>query len=595
MAPEPVLQSDLREHAVRWLGNFETALTTRDATALADCFVEDVHWRDLAGLRWRVGKVRGCAQVVDALIGTVDSHAPSSWRLSAEHPAPQRTSALGTDVVEAFLEFGTRDGSGDGVVRLVAGADGRYRAWLLFTRLRSLDGAGRQLTSEFGRRYGFEPASPRETWKEHRDRTTRFENSDPEVLVVGGGHSGVIAATHLGNLGVATLLIERFPRLGDVWRRRYQSLALHFPTLICTFPFLPFPDTFPDYLSKDQLADWIELYAKAMEVTAWTSTELTSAGYDPEARRWEARVVRDEREHVLRPRHLVMATGFIGNIPRMPQLDGLDRFAGTVVHSAHYSSGRDYADQDVLIIGAGTSAHDIALDLVRWGARPTMVQRSPISIIRLETLDTALRSVYRSAADIPLADLRAAANVVFPPASEFHALATARNLELDADLIARLQRAGFRVDMDPASGWQIKAWRGGSGYYIDVGASEAVADGRIRVIQADEVARIVEDGIERVDGTMVGYQAIVCATGFHNSIVDIAKIFGDDVARGLGDIHILNDSADGEWSNAWTPTTQEGLWFMSAGPPQTRAYAPTLALQVWAHLHGLADGDGEAQ
>src|SRR6202035_6186082 len=104
--------------------------------------------------------------------------------------------------------------------------------------------------------------------------TMAFEDRDPDVLVVGGGHSGVMVAAQLGQMGVDTLVIDRHPRVGDNWRRRYDFLALHNKTDVVHFPFMSFPDTFPEYMPKDKLAAWLEHYVEALDIPFWTDTEF---------------------------------------------------------------------------------------------------------------------------------------------------------------------------------------------------------------------------------------------------------------------------------------------------------------------------------
>ena len=114
----------------------------------------------------------------------------------------------------------------------------------------------------------------------YREARCVFADRDPQVLIVGGGHSGLMAAAHLGRLDVDTLVVDRFGRIGDNWRTRYDSLVLHNNSDMNQFPFMPFPPTFPEYLPKDKLANWLEVYVDCMEINAWTSTEFLGGRFD---------------------------------------------------------------------------------------------------------------------------------------------------------------------------------------------------------------------------------------------------------------------------------------------------------------------------
>src|SRR5215471_16869201 len=100
-------------------------------------------------------------------------------------------------------------------------------------------------------------------------------------------------AVHLANLGVDVLIVDKQPRVGDAWRTRYEALVLHMPRGMMHFPFMKFPDNFPDYIPKDKLAEWFESYVSAMDLNFWTSTEFLGGTYDEAERRWEVQIRRD--------------------------------------------------------------------------------------------------------------------------------------------------------------------------------------------------------------------------------------------------------------------------------------------------------------
>ena len=112
------------------------------------------------------------------------------------------------------------------------------------------------------------------------------------MLIIGGGQAGLSLAARLHALEIDALVIERNPRVGDNWRNRYHSLWLHNETDLSHLPYLPFPDTWPVYLSKDQMAWWLEHYAGAMELNVWTGTRFDGASFDAGTGTWSARVER---------------------------------------------------------------------------------------------------------------------------------------------------------------------------------------------------------------------------------------------------------------------------------------------------------------
>ena len=128
----------------------------------------------------------------------------------------------------------------------------------------------------------------RETWLERREREARelgYE-TQPYVLVVGGGQGGIGLGARLRQLDIPTIIIDRHARPGDAWRSRYKSLCLHDPVWYDHLPYIKFPDNWPVFSPKDKIGDWLESYTRVMELNYWTSTSATSARWDEDAQEW---------------------------------------------------------------------------------------------------------------------------------------------------------------------------------------------------------------------------------------------------------------------------------------------------------------------
>ncbi len=141
----------------------------------------------------------------------------------------------------------------------------------------------------------------RETWAEKREREARELGYDtqPTVLVVGGGQGGIALSARLRQLEVPTIVIDKRARPGDQWRSRYKSLCLHDPVWYDHLPYLKFPDNWPVFAPKDKIADWLESYTTIMELNYWTNTEAKSARYDEATGEWTVEVERDGQPLVL--------------------------------------------------------------------------------------------------------------------------------------------------------------------------------------------------------------------------------------------------------------------------------------------------------
>ena len=217
----------------------------------------------------------------------------------------------------------------------------------------------------------------------------------------------------LKQLGVPTVIVEKNTKAGDSWRNRYRSLVLHDPVWYDHLPYLPFPPNWPVFTPKDKMGDWLEMYVKVMELTYWGGTECISASFDEVEKRWTVKLMRDGKPMTLHPAQLVFATGAYGP-PKFVDLPGAAEFKGEILHSSQYSDSSKYRDKQVAVIGAASSGHDVAVDLWEAGAGVTMVQRSPTTVVRSETLMELAFDIYSEEAvadgiDVDTADMIAAA------------------------------------------------------------------------------------------------------------------------------------------------------------------------------------------
>lgn len=575
-----------RAVAEAWLRRFNAALEAGDAGAVAALFRADGHWRDIVALSWKIATWSG-ADVAPALAGAAGALGARDFAVDPERYPPREVERAGEATVEAILRFTTRVGRGAGVLRIKLGDADALRAWTLMT---SLDHIARH-DEESERIAREEPAFDREwqgpNWLDKREAARRFEDRDPAVLVVGGGHAGLTAAAALGALNVDTLVVDRMERIGDNWRRRYHGLKLHNQVYSNHMPYMPFPKTWPRYIPKDKIANWLEGYVEAMEIAFWTRTSFEGAEYDAQGKGWVARLKRaDGSERVVRPRHIVMATS-VSSVPNIPVIPGLERFAGRVVHSSKFGNGADYAGKPVLVFGTGTSAHDIAQDLHGNGARVTMVQRSPTLVTNVEPAAQLYDGIYYGPG--PSMEDRDLVNTSVPleVMKQAHKLLTAKSRELDAEMLAGLERIGFRLEFgEDGTGWPLKYRSRGGGYYFNVGCSELLIRGEVGLIQSADIAGFEAGGVRMTGGREVPAVLAVLATGYKGQDELLPSLFGHEVAGRVGQVWGF-DHATQELANMWTPTGQDGLWFTGGSFSQCRMYSRHLAVQIKAREVGV--------
>ena len=577
------------EQVNSWLKYFDDALQSGDAEAVTALFDDDSYWRDLVTFTWNIKTMEGQDQINDMLKKTLVSTRPSNWQIEGE-----ATEANG--ITEAWFTFETATARGRGHVRLKAD-----KCWTLLTTMVELKGYEEKQgpTRENGVEHG--ARSERKTWLERRqqEEAELGYTRQPYCVIVGGGQGGIALGARLKRLGVNTIILEKNGRPGDSWRKRYKSLCLHDPVWYDHLPYLPFPDHWPVFSSKDKIGDWLEAYVKIMELNYWTKSECISAKFDEDASEWTMVVNRDGKTFTLHPKQLVLATGMSG-VPNIPKFLGAQTFKGEQHHSSQHASGEGYRSKKCVVIGSGNSAHDISADLWEYGADVTMVQRSSTHVARSETLmELALSPLYSEEAvkngiTTEMADLTFA-SIPYKVLPALQVPIYEEMKQRDKDFYDRLEKAGFMLDFgDDDTGLFVKYLRRGSGYYIDVGASELLADGKIK-IKTGNIKRITENSMIFDDGTELEADLIVYATGYGSMNGWAAKIISQEVADKVGKCWGLGSGThkdpgpwEGELRNMWKPTQQEGLWFHGGNLHQSRHYSQFLALQLKTREVGIS-------
>ena len=570
--------------AQRWLEVFGAALQAIDAKAAADLFLPDGLWRDVLAFTWTIQTMAGRPAIAATLQETLARTQPRQFHIPSTRTPPRWVTRAGTEAIEVLFDFETAFGPANGVVRLVPDpqAPSQLRAWTLNTNLHELRG----YEDEYKRRAP--PDSTRdfgaENWSDRLARTRAYADHDPAVIVVGGGQAGLSIAARLHQLGVDTLIVDRHARIGDNWRTRYHSLTLHNEVFVNHLPYLPFPPTFPVYIPKDKLANWFESYVEALELNYWTGTELVSGTYDDKRKQWSVTLRRpDGTERVMQPRHLIFATG-VSSIPYTPDVPGLGAFQGTVVHSGDFKNAEQWKGRNVLVLGSGTSGHDVAQELHSHGAHVTMIQRSKTYVVSLKEAQSVY-AIYSEGIPFDDCDLLAT-SFPYPVLQRSYQISTAKGREVDKALLEGLEKRGFRLHFgEDETGFQMMYLRRGGGYYFNVGCSDLIISGAIGLIQYADIDTFVPQGARMRDGTLVPADLLVLATGYLSQQETVRRYLGDSVADRIGPVWGFDDG--GELRNMWRRTAQPGLWFTAGSLAQCRIFSRYLALQIKALEEGL--------
>lgn len=578
------------EKANEWLSAFDAALQNRDVDAAVNLFGADCYWRDLVSFTWNIKTSEGHEQIRQMLQARLQDVQPSNWTLEGD-----ATEADG--IIDAWFTFETGASRGRGHLRLKDG-----KAWTLLTTMVELKGfeEAKGVARPKGVEHG--PQKGRQTWKESREQEQKAlgYTEQPFVVIVGGGQAGIILGARLRKLGVPAIIVEKNPRPGDSWRNRYKSLCLHDPVWYDHLPYMPFPEDWPVFTPKDKLGDWLEMYTKVMELNYWGSTTCKNATYNEKRQEWEVTVEREGREVILRPKELVIALGVSG-YPNVPDISGADTFEGDQFHSSKFPGAENYRGKKAVVLGSNNSAHDICAALWEEGVDTTMIQRSSTHIAPSDSLmELALGGLYSEQAlangiDHHMADL-IFASVPYRVMPALHVPVYEEMKKRDADLYGRLEKAGFLLDFGvDGSGLFMKYLRRGSGYYIDVGASELVANGDVKLKSGVTIEQIKPKSVVLSDGTELEADLIVYATGYGSMNKWLADLISQDVADRLGKVWGLGSDTpkdpgpwEGELRNMWKPTQVPHLWVQGGNLHQNRHYSQFLGLQLKARYEGMS-------
>lgn len=183
-----------------------------------------------------------------------------------------------------------------------------------------------------------------------------------EVVVVGAGQSGLAAGYHLARRGIDFVILEADRRVGDVWRRRYDSLKLYSPAKLDALPGLPFPLPGHAFPTGRQMADYLESYVAHHRLPVRTDVRVERLRAADDGDGYE--LTAGGAQH--RSRHVIVATGPFQR-PAVPEFAAHLDPAIRQLHSADYRNPTQLADGPVLVVGVSHSGADIAYEVAGAG------------------------------------------------------------------------------------------------------------------------------------------------------------------------------------------------------------------------------------
>lgn len=198
-----------------------------------------------------------------------------------------------------------------------------------------------------------------------RDPTVAGMSTQVETLIIGAGQAGLATAYHLIRQGRECLVLDGNARVGDGWRQQWDSLRLYSPAKYDALPGMPFPASAWHYPTKDETAEFLETYARTMELPVRLGARVRQVAADGH------RFCVATQAGTYVASNVVVATGTFGRTPYIPDFAGDLDPAIVQVHSSDYRRPDQLPERPVLVVGASHSGHDIALELA--STRPVVL------------------------------------------------------------------------------------------------------------------------------------------------------------------------------------------------------------------------------
>ncbi|MCA9638091.1 MAG: NAD(P)/FAD-dependent oxidoreductase [Myxococcales bacterium] len=342
--------------------------------------------------------------------------------------------------------------------------------------------------------------------------------SEKRVVVLGAGPSGLAVAACLRRRGLNPTILERSEAVGSTWRNHYRRLHLHTVKEHSALPGLGWPEQVPTYPARQDVVDYLEAYAAKFELLPRFGEEVTRVRREGDA--WEL----THTSGSTRADAVVVCTGY-NRVPHEPTWPGEEGFTGAILHASKYLDGSPFRGKRALVVGAGNTGAEIALDLWEHGASSVeLCIRGPVHVVPRDLLGLPAQ----------ITSLRIMQHL--PPK-----LADKITLSLLRFVVGDLSRWGIRR---PKLGPVSQVLREKQIPLIDVGTVALIRQGKIVVIPGIE--RFDAEGVHTVDGAAHPVDVVILATGYRAGIAAFLEeseglldergyptVFGAEAAPGL--------------------------------------------------------------
>lgn len=320
------------------------------------------------------------------------------------------------------------------------------------------------------------------------------------ILIIGAGPAGLAVAGRLRKADMDFEMLEKTDKIAWSWHNHYDRLCLHTVKQLSHLPFLPFPEEYPLYVPREDLAQYYEDYASHFNIQPNFNEEVLSIR--PDKQGWLTQTVSGKAYH---SQSVVVATG-VNRVPYSPQWPGQELFKGEIIHSRNYKNALPFKGSKTLVIGMGNTGAEIALDLAENDVDVSISVRSPINIVPRDINGRPVQLTARQLAKLPFG------------------LGDWLGTQVRKWVIGDLSRFGLQTSgITPAE--QLRTT--GKTPVIDLGTVEHIKKGKIKIVP--DIERFEEREIRFADQKQRNFDKIILCTGYRAQIEDFMNFVDDSL------------------------------------------------------------------
>jgi len=309
---------------------------------------------------------------------------------------------------------------------------------------------------------------------------------ETEILIIGAGPAGLAVAGRLRKAGLDFIILEKSEEIGHAWHHHYDRLHLHTVKELSHLPHKEFPESYPRYVSRQQLLNYFEDYAREFAIQPRFKESIISISKANE-NSWEAKT---EAGNSYLAKKIVICTG-VNRVPIKPVWKGQENFQGSIIHSRDYKNPKPFLGKTVLVIGMGNTGAEIALDLAEHEIETFISVRSPISVVPRDLNGRPVQVTSKQLAKLPF-------GIGDWLGSQIRKIyyGDLRKYNLESSKVHPV----------------VQLRETGKTPVVDIGTIQAIKEGKITVLK--DIDHFTETGVQFHNGAHHDFQHIILATGY---------------------------------------------------------------------------------